>query len=220
MSLISAISLLKIQLGAWNNSHVKDPKATKRWWNWILHVQITGATPPLSVLPATGCEASITVRGGLMLPGGPEASGFQWPPLKPPHQDENCAPSFFQGDNSFMLHVWTRQLPSCGFPWTNTSPSAHRRPLPRLAQRTALTIASTVWAACVNVWKPHRLSKPNYAEPILFSSLECSFPAISIPKGVAAPQVAVFHFEPFALLCLVDAVVILGTHTHTDTHTL
>lgn len=38
-------------------------------------------------------------------------------------------------------------------------------------------------------------------------------------KGVAAPQVVVFNFKRFALLCLVDAIVILGTHTRTHTRT-
>lgn len=37
---------------------------------------------------------------------------------------------------------------------------------------------------------------------------------------MAAPQVAVFNLKRFALLCLVDAVVILGTRKHTHTHTL
>lgn len=36
-------------------------------------------------------------------------------------------------------------------------------------------------------------------------------------KGVAAPQVVVF--KRFALLCLVDTIVILGTHTRTHTRT-
>lgn len=37
---------------------------------------------------------------------------------------------------------------------------------------------------------------------------------------MAAPQVAVFNLKRLALLCLVDAVVILGTHTHARTLTL